>query len=55
MTVMGGSVRSLTEVEVDSIPCSPLIHQARFPLGKSMLTPPNLPPVVYMFGNGFQE
>ncbi|PKU37366.1 zinc finger rna-binding hypothetical protein [Limosa lapponica baueri] len=65
---MGDSVKSLAEVKVDDICCSPLIQpssynitegyqigQARFTLGKSMLTTSNNFLFFNMFGDDFQN
>lgn len=65
---MADSLKSLAEVKVDSIHCSPLvdpichvtikgykIRQARFTLGESMLTTPDDVLFFYMLGDDLQN
>ena len=66
--IMGDSVKSLAEVEVDNIHCSPLIYsaghpiieghqigQAWFPLGESMLTTPDNLFFLHLFRDDIQN
>ena len=65
---MGDSIKSLAEVKVDNIHCSPSIFsasdatiegrevdQAQFPLGESMLTTPDDPLLFQLLEDGFQN
>lgn len=65
---MGDGVKSLPEVQVDNVHCSPHIcqashfvteggqvGQAKLPLGEAVLSPPSDFLVVHMPGNGSQD